>query len=312
MSAKKSAKKSPGKRPERPQIGCHVSTAGGVQNAPDRAAKIGAACMQVFTRNQMAWTVKPLGDDEVAAFAERRKACRIGTVMSHDSYLINLCSPEDDKRAKSVAAFEAELDRCTRLGVELLNFHPGAHMGKGLKAGTALLADTLNGICARRPDSPVRLVLETVAGQGSTIGRTFAELAAILERLDAPERFGVCVDTAHVFAAGYDIATEAGWGKTWREFDAELGRERLCAFHVNDSKVPLGSRVDRHALIGRGEIGPGAFLRLVTDPGTRDVPMFLETPAGDAGYTKEIRWLTAARAGGHPRLPRIAEQKRGY
>jgi len=194
----------------------------------------------------------------------------------------------------------------------MLNFHPGAHMGKGVAAGTRLLADTLNRICARHPDSPVKLVLETVAGQGSTLGRTFAELAAILARLDAPRRFGICVDTAHVFAAGYDIATEAGWEATWKAFDAELGRGALCAFHVNDSKVPLGSNVDRHALIGRGEIGPGAFLRLVTDPRTRDVPMFLETPAGDAGYAKEIRWLTAARAGKHPRLPRIAEQKRGY
>ena len=185
-------------------------------------------------------------------------------------------------------------------------------MGRGVGEGLAVLADTLNGICARHPDSPVRLVLETVAGQGTTLGRTFAELADILARLDRPQRFGICVDTAHVFAAGYDIATERGWEAAWREFDAELGLDRLCAFHVNDSKVPLGSRVDRHALIGRGEIGPGAFRRLVTDPRTRGVPMFLETPAGEAGYAKEIKWLYAAAGGADPKLPRIAEQKRGY
>jgi len=294
------------------RIGCHVSTAGGVDKAPDRGKKIGARCMQVFTRNQMSWKARPLEDAEADAFAARREACGIATVMSHDAYLINLCSPDPDKRRLSIHAFEAELVRCTRLGIEMLNFHPGAHMGQGTRTGIAVLADTLNGICARHPDSPVRLVLETVAGQGTTLGRNFAELADILARLEQDHRFGICVDTAHVFAAGYDIATESGWQDTWREFDAELGFGSLCAFHVNDSKVPLGSRVDRHALIGRGEIGAGAFRRLVTDPRTRNAPMFLETPAGEAGYAKEIKWLHAASTGADPRLPRIAEQKRGY
>jgi len=295
-----------------PEIGCHVSTAGGVDKAPERGRKIGARCMQVFTRNQMSWKVKPLEKPEAEAFAKARKAARIGTVMSHDSYLINLGSPEADKRRRSIAAFEAEMARCTMLGVELLNFHPGAHMGAGVKAGTRRIADALNGVCAAFPDSPVKLVLETVAGQGTTVGRTFGEVADILGRLDAPGRFGVCVDTAHIFAAGYDIATEDGWERTWQEFEAALGMNRLCAFHVNDSKVPLGACVDRHALIGRGEIGPDAFVRLVTDPRTRNVPMFLETPAGDAGYAKEIRWLTDASRGKVRALPRISEQKRGY
>jgi len=294
------------------EIGCHVSTAGGVDKAPERGRKIGARCMQVFTRNQMSWKVKPLEKPEAEAFAKARKAARIGTVMSHDSYLINLGSPEADKRRRSIAAFEAEMARCTMLGVELLNFHPGAHMGAGVKAGTRRIADALNGVCAAFPDSPVKLVLETVAGQGTTVGRTFGEVADILGRLDAPGRFGVCVDTAHIFAAGYDIATEDGWERTWQEFEAALGMNRLCAFHVNDSKVPLGACVDRHALIGRGEIGPDAFVRLVTDPRTRNVPMFLETPAGDAGYAKEIRWLTDTSRGKVRALPRISEQKRGY
>jgi len=295
-----------------PEIGCHVSTSGGVDKAPERARAIGARCMQVFTRNQMSWKVKPLEKPEAEAFAKARRAARVGTVMSHDSYLINLGSPDAAQRKRSIAAFEAEMARCTQLGVDMLNFHPGAHMGAGVKAGTKRIADALNGVCRAFPDSPVKLVLETVAGQGTTVGRTFGEVADILGRLDAPERFGVCVDTAHVFAAGYDIATEKGWEKTWKEFKAALGMHALCAFHVNDSKVPLGACVDRHALIGRGEIGPGAFVRLVTDPRTRGIPMFLETPAGNAGYAKEIRWLTAASEGKVPRLPRISEQKRGY
>jgi deoxyribonuclease IV len=295
-----------------PEIGCHVSTSGGVDKAPERGRKIGARCMQVFTRNQMSWKVKPLEKPEADAFAKNRRAARIGTVMSHDSYLINLGSPDDAQRRRSIAAFSEEMARCTRLGVDMLNFHPGAHMGAGLDTGIGHIVDALNGVCEAFPDSPVKLVLETTAGQGTTVGRTFAELAAILGRLDVPERFGICVDTAHVFAAGYDIATEAGWEATWREFDAALGMDRLCAFHVNDSKVPLGAHVDRHALIGRGEIGQKTFVRLVTDPRTRGVPMFLETPAGESGYAKEIRWLTDASKGKVRALPRITEQKRGY
>jgi len=294
------------------QIGCHVSTSGGVDKAPPRGDKLGAGCMQVFTRNQMAWKHKPLEDAEVAAFKAALADSGVGTVMSHDSYLINLCSPDPEKLQKSLDAFDAEVDRCTRLGIPLLNFHPGAHMKQGVEWGIATIADSLNGVCRRFPDSPVKLVLETVAGQGSTVGRRFGEMAEIFARLEQPERFGICVDTAHVFAAGYDIATEGGWDKTWEEFDRLLGMDRLVAFHVNDSKVKLGSHVDRHALIGRGHIGPGAFIRLVTDPRTRHVPMMLETPAGDEGYAAEIAWLTGAATGELRDLPEIEEAKRGY
>ncbi|MDH4229745.1 MAG: deoxyribonuclease IV [Nitrospirota bacterium] len=294
------------------QIGCHISTAGGVDKSPPRGAELGAGCMQIFTRNQMSWSHKDLGDAEIKGFAAGVRQHGIGTVMSHDSYLINLCSPDPDKHAKSLAGFMAEVERCTRLGIGLLNFHPGAHMGKGVEWGIATIADSLNRVTAAFPDTPVKLVLETVAGQGSTVGRSFAELAAILERLEQPQRFGICVDTAHVFAAGYAIDTEAGWNTTWEEFERLLGLEKLLAFHVNDSKVKRGSHVDRHALIGRGHIGPDAFLRLVTDPRTRCVPMMLETPAGEGGYAAEIAWLTAAAHGEVPPLPEIAEVKRGY
>jgi len=294
------------------EIGCHVSTAGGIQKSPKRSREIGARCMQVFTRNQMSWKHKPISEEEVCSFSAAMDEHGIGTVMSHDSYLINLCSPEPEKHQKSVDGFNNEVERCTLLGIPMLNFHPGAHMGKGMDVGIKKIADTLNGVCERYPDSPVKLVLETVAGQGTTVGRSFAELRDILAGLNQPQRFGVCVDTAHVFAADYDLSTDDGWEQTWSEYDRVLGFETLAAFHVNDSKVPLGAHVDRHAMIGRGHIGPAAFIRLVTDERTRNVPMFLETPAGNEGYTEEIAWLYAA-ASGHPGdLPEIEEQKRGY
>ncbi len=295
-----------------PEIGCHVSVAGGLFKAPARGAEIGARCMQVFTRNQMSWQHKALADDEVTAFDEARVSHATGTVMSHDSYLINLCSPDPEKYQKSIDGFDAEVARCTRLGIPLLNFHPGAHMGKGVAWGIQTIADSLNGVCERFPDSPVKLVLETVAGQGTTVGRTFEELRDILALADQPERLAICVDTAHIFAAGYDIGTEKGWDATWEAFDKAVGLNKLVAFHVNDSKVPLGKYVDRHALIGRGHIGPAAFIRLVTDERTRHAPMFLETPAGNEGYTQEIDWLTRAAHGEVGPLPEIDEQKRGY
>ncbi|MFP4616475.1 MAG: deoxyribonuclease IV, partial [Thiohalorhabdus sp.] len=188
------------------QVGAHFSTQGGLEQALLRGAAIGADCVQLFTRNQRQWHPKGLEEREVEAFRRVRGETGIRTVMSHGSYLVNLAAPDPDKHAKSVAAMEAELERCHRLGVELLNFHPGAHMRAGLEAGIERIADTLNAVCRRHPDKrDVRLVLENVAGQGTTVGRTFGELAAILERLEEPERFAVCVDTAHAFAAGYDL-----------------------------------------------------------------------------------------------------------
>ena len=293
------------------QIGAHVSTAGGVHNAPPRGRAIGANCIQIFTRNQMSWKAKPLTGEEINGFKEGREEHGITTVMSHDSYLINLASPDPAKRQKSVDTFEAEFQRCADLGIELLNFHPGSHTGEGLEKGMTFLIDSLNGICARNPAGGVRLLLETVAGQGSTIGRSFEELAEIIDGLEEPGRFGICVDTAHIFEAGYDISTEAGWEATWSDFDRTLGLERLHAFHVNDGKTAHGSKVDRHALIGRGHIGPDAFVRLVTDRRTREVPLFLETPTGEEGYAMEIAWLSAMAGGEAKALPEIGEAKRG-
>ncbi|MBK1726571.1 deoxyribonuclease IV [Halorhodospira neutriphila] len=292
-----------------PQLGAHVSAAGGPQRAPERGAQIGCDCIQVFTRNQRTWRAKPVGDDEAAAFRRARAEHGIGAVMSHASYLINLGTADAEKHAKSQAALEAELERCHRLGIELLNFHPGAHVGAGMEAGIEAIAATLNAVCRNHPDKDdVLLVLENVAGQGTTVGADFGELAAIIERLEAPERFGVCIDTAHAFAAGYELHTEPGWQAMWAAFDAVLAPSRLVALHLNDSRPGCGSRKDRHALLGRGAIGPEAFVRAVTDPRTRALPQFLETPAGPAGWAEEIRWLRAcAEQGQAPALPQIED-----
>lgn len=288
------------------RLGSHVSAAGGVDKAPQRGLDIGCQCIQVFTRNQRTWKAKPVDQAEVQAFRERRQSLGIEPVMSHASYLINLAAPDETTYARSRAAMAAELERCHTLGIELLNFHPGAHRDSGVEAAIQRIADALNALCRDYPDATdVKIVLENVAGQGTTVGRTFEELAEVFGRLDAPERFGVCLDTAHAFAAGYALQTERGWDDMWRRFEACLGLHRLSACHINDSKVGLGERKDRHELIGRGKIGPAAFCHLVTDPRTRDVPMFLETPAGPAGWAKELAWLHKAADGETPPLPDI-------
>lgn len=290
------------------QLGAHVSAAGGSDQAPPRGRAIGADCIQIFTRNQRQWQAKPVTDDEAERFRTARENAALQTVMSHASYLLNLATPDPTKRDKTLTAMGDEITRCHQLCVDYLNFHPGAHTGSGEETGIATIAECLNRLCADHADkTDVLLVLENVAGQGSTLGRSFEELAAILERLDQPERFGVCIDTAHAFAAGYALHTDEGWEAMWSEFERVLGMERLVAFHANDSKAPFESRKDRHALLGRGHIGADAFRRMVTDPRTRDIPLFLETPAGEAGWVKEIAWLRAVAAGEEPDLPEIED-----
>ncbi len=292
-----------------PELGAHVSAAGGPQRAPERGREIGCDCIQVFTRNQRTWRAKPITPEEANAFRRARAEQGIGSVMSHASYLINLAATDPEKHEKSRAALEAELERCHQLGIELLNFHPGAHLQAGTEAGVETIAATLNTICHNHPEkTDVCLVLENVAGQGTTVGADFAELAAILEQLEAPERFGVCIDTAHAFAAGYELHTAAGWEAMWTAFDAHIGLKRLVALHLNDSRPPCGSRKDRHALIGRGEIGPDAFERAVTDPRTAALPQFLETPGGPNGWALEIEWLRGCAAGRRAALPEIEDR----
>jgi deoxyribonuclease-4 len=260
--------------------GAHMSIAGGVDQAVVRGEAVGCAAIQLFTKNNNQWSGKPLTDDDVARFAAAVAERGVKPVAAHDGYLINLASPDPGNREKSRVAFLDEIDRADALGVPLLVFHPGAHMGEGESAGLAAVVAALDGLIEERPDSKVTLTVETTAGQGTSLGYRFDHIGAIVGGSKYPERFGVCVDTCHIFAAGYDIVTPDGWEATWKAFDAEIGLSRLKMFHVNDSKKDRGSRVDRHDHIGKGFIGLAGFRHLVNDPRFVDLPMILETPKG--------------------------------
>ena len=258
-----------------------------MDKALERAAALKLDCLAMFVRNQVQWHVPPLRDAAAATFRRRREELGIGPIVAHGSYLVNLAGLADVRR-KSVAAMKADLARCDRLGIEYLVFHPGSRSDAA--RGIRLIADALNRIVAApRPAGATgkrpMILLETTAGQGSGIGHTFEQLADILSRLDQPECFGVCLDTCHVFAAGYDLRTPAAYRKTMRQFDAAIGLARLRAVHLNDARKDLASRVDRHAHIGAGLIGAGGFAHLVNDRRLTSVPMILETPKGrdDAG-----------------------------
>ncbi|MBI4081595.1 MAG: deoxyribonuclease IV [Candidatus Lambdaproteobacteria bacterium] len=278
-------------------IGPHVSVAGALANAIANGERVGATCIQIFTRNQRTWQVKPLGAEEAAAFRAAWAGSAIREVMSHDSYLINLGSPDPALLERSRRAFAEEVQRCVLLGIRLLNFHPGAHGTGERGASIARIAESVRGTMAAFPAAPVIYTLENTAGQGTVIGSTLEELAILLEALDAPERSGVCLDTCHLFAAGYDILSDEGWARFWEEFERRIGFRYLKAFHVNDALRPLGSRLDRHERLGAGQLGMGFFARLAADPRFFAVPMFLETPGGDDVWREEVATLRALRAG---------------
>jgi deoxyribonuclease-4 len=224
------------------------------------------------------WIGRELGDEEVRLFRRTLRQTRLRCPTAHDCYLTNLASPNEALFRRSIATILFELQRAERLGLRYLVLHPGAHLDSGEEAGLARVAEALDEIHARAPDCRVRLLLETTAGQGSTLGHRFEHLARILERTSQPDRLGVCLDTCHVFAAGYALAPAAEYEATVRAFDRTIGLKRLCLFHVNDSRKPQGSRVDRHAHIGRGEMGLEPFRLLVNDQRFRNRPMILETP----------------------------------
>src|SRR5688572_7422956 len=277
------------------RLGAHVSVAGGLHNGPIEGRSIGADVIQVFTRNQRQWAAKPVTDEEAGAFRESVQKNRIECVMSHASYLLNLGAPGIESRRKPAATFREELARCAKLGVQLLNFHPGAHLGAGDEATLRAIAEVLREAIETTPDSDeVTLVIENTAGQGSCVGHRFEHVAELLELTGYPERLGVCLDTQHAFAAGYDVKSEEGLTRTLAEFDRVVGFARLKAFHLNDSKVELGRRVDRHERLGKGEIGFALFARLVNDPRFAKLPGFLETPLGPKVWKREIARLRKA------------------
>jgi deoxyribonuclease-4 len=260
--------------------GAHMSTSGGVASALDRGESVGATAIQLFTKNNNRWSAKPLTPEEIVLFHERTAATGVTAVASHDCYLINLASPDPVNHKKSVDAFLDEIDRAALLHIPNLVFHPGSHVGEGEEAGIERIATTLDAIIDQRPDPAVTLAIETTAGQGTNLGWRFEQIAAIIDASRHPERFGVCLDTCHVHAAGYDLITVEGYAATIAEFDALIGLEKLKLFHVNDSKRERGSRVDRHDHIGKGDLGLAAFRHLVNDPRFVKTPMILETPKG--------------------------------
>ena len=259
-------------------IGSHLSIAGDMSRALVSAADYGFSTVAIFLRNQRQWQSPELSDQTVRRFRATRRRLNVAPIVGHGSYLANLAG-NPEIRAKSLPAVADELDRCGRLGVEYLVIHPGAN--PDLDAGIGLIADGLNEQMAACPHRRVKILLETTAGAGNAIGHRFEHLAEILRRLDRPKRFGVCLDTCHIFGAGYDIRTPKTYEKTMAEFDAVIGLQQLCAIHVNDSLKPLGSRRDRHTHIGAGEIGLKGFANLVNDPRLAEVPMILETPKGE-------------------------------
>jgi deoxyribonuclease IV len=259
--------------------GAHMSIAGGIHRAFERGRIAGCRTIQIFLKNSNQWKAKLLTELDRTLFKEAQKQGNIQPVVAHDSYLINLASPDQSLRKKSLNAFIEEMARANCLGVPYLVLHPGAHVGAGVEAGIGWISDALK--CALETvGPPVTVVLENTAGQGSNLGHCFEHLAAIMDKIPCLDRVGVCLDTCHLFAAGYDIRTEEGYKATMRNFDRLIGISKIRAFHVNDSKRELGSHVDRHAHIGKGCIGLEAFRCLVNDRRFTRIPKILETPKG--------------------------------
>ncbi len=272
-------------------IGAHVSAAGGVENAPANAAGIGATAFALFTKNQRQWKAKPLTEKNIEKFSENceKYGFKPQQILPHDSYLINLGHPEEAGIKKSRDAFLDEMQRCEQLGLDRLNFHPGSHLRKISESQCIeRVAESIN--AALDATSGVTAVIENTAGQGSNIGYSFEHLASIIEQVNDRSRIGVCIDTCHGWAAGYDFLSEEGYEKTWKEFEEIIGFEYLRGIHLNDAKRELGSRIDRHASLGQGEMGEKAFTRLMQDKRLDNVPFILETPDPQL-WPKEIGWL---------------------
>jgi deoxyribonuclease-4 len=255
-----------------------MSIAGGLPRAVDRAHASGCEALQIFTKSAGQWRARPLPPEEVALFRERIAETGIRPVVAHNSYLINIATAQPDLRAQSIAALREELDRAEALGLDALIMHPGSYTSGTEADGLRLIAEALHRLFDQRPDLKVRILLEHTAGQGTNLGHRFEHLADIIHRLNGTPRVGVCLDTCHLCAAGYDISTPEAYHRTFEEFDRVVGIGRIHAFHLNDSKRPCGSRVDRHEHIGKGRLGLEAFRLLLNDPRFADHPMLLETP----------------------------------
>ncbi len=259
-------------------IGAHTFVSGGPASAIDAADKLGFTAMQIFTKNNNQYFARDLTEDEINSFKEKLSKSNIKFVVSHDSYLINLCAKDPDGLSKSRQAFIKELERCEHLGIPHLNFHPGAHTGQGEEDGIKKIAESLNYAHQKTSGYKAKSMLEATAGQGTTLGYKFEQLRKIIDLVDEPERMTVCIDTAHIWAAGYNIRDPKEYKKVIKEFDEIIGLDRLKCIHMNDSKKELGSKVDRHDHIGKGFIGLEGFTNIMNDKKLEKVPKILETP----------------------------------
>lgn len=274
-------------------LGGHVSITGGVRNAPERARAVTCDCMQIFSKNQMQWVSKPLELGDAEQYKANMEVHGIQETVIHDSYLINMGSPDKVLLKRSREGFLEEVVRAKHLGVRNLIFHPGAHMGAGEQAGMKRVADSLNWVRKESGVSEVRFVLENTAGQGTVLGHSFEQLAKIIDMLDDQKNVGVCFDTCHAYAAGYDVKTQKGYERTFEMFEGVLGVGMMRAMHLNDSKGKMGSHLDRHEQIGKGMLGLECFRHFMEDDRWDGIPMVLETPLGEKGYKQELKALRA-------------------
>ena len=268
-------------------LGAHFSISNGLHNALYEAEKYGCTALQIFTKNTSTWKERTLTQEEIKRFDKAREQTGITSIASHTSYLINLATPDRIKHVMSCNALKHELIRSSLLNIPFVVLHPGAHMGKGKEAGIEKVALSINEIFTQTPDIQTRLLLETTAGQGSALGHTFEQLASIIEKIENQNRIGICLDTSHVFAAGYDFRSSESYCKATDAFDEIIGFENLYVIHLNDSKKELGSRVDRHEHIGEGYIGIKAFELLMNDMRFWDVPKIIETPKQKDGPDRD-------------------------
>jgi deoxyribonuclease-4 len=276
-------------------LGAHCSTAGGLPTAAAEAKDLRCEAIQVFLKSNRQWAMRDLAEGEVEGFRAGLAAAGVRRVVAHGTYLVNLASAEPKTRKASRACFLAEAVRAGEAGIESLVFHPGAHLGAGEEEGFRRVAEALLATLAATRGSPVLLLLENAAGQGTTLGTRFEDLARMMELAGDDPRLGICLDTCHAFAAGHDLSTDAGYDAVMADVDRSVGLRRLRAVHLNDSVLGLGSRRDRHANLGEGVLGKVAFRRLVNDPRLAEVPMVLETPGGTEGYRRDLRILRRLR-----------------
>jgi len=258
-------------------LGAHMSIAGGVEKAIELGSSINCSAIQLFTKNNNQWKAKPLTDQSVSVFHHTWVQSGIEKIVAHTGYLINLANPGENW-VKSMDSMELEIVRAERLGIPYLVMHPGSHLGEGEEYGLKRIADSLNTLMGKYPDYKLVILLETTAGQGTNMGYTFEHLARIMDMLGQPERYGICLDTCHIFSAGYDLRTEKGYNETFDTFDRVLGIDKIKAIHLNDSKTGFASRKDRHEHIGKGTLGLEPFRFLLNDPRLKHIPMVLETP----------------------------------